>query len=66
MSWLFDREVAQLSVLQEGEGSGAFRLRHPALTLARNLVALEHAYGFPPTREGPADEAEGTGQGTCR
>jgi AcrR family transcriptional regulator len=47
MSQLFDREVSvYLSVLQEGQSAGAFRLTQPALTLARNLVALEDAYGF--------------------
>lgn len=47
MSQLFDREVSlYLSVLQEGEASGAFQLSQSALTLARNLVALEDAYGF--------------------
>jgi hypothetical protein len=47
MSQLLDREVSlYLSVLREGEASGAFRLRHPALTPIRNLVALEDAYGF--------------------
>jgi len=47
MSQLFDREVSlYLSVLQEGQAAGAFRLSQPALTLARNLVALEDAYGF--------------------
>jgi AcrR family transcriptional regulator len=47
MSQLFDREVSlYLSVLQEGQSAGAFRLSQPVLTLARNLVALEDAYGF--------------------
>jgi AcrR family transcriptional regulator len=47
MSQLFDREVSlYLSVLQDGEAGGAFRLSQPALTLARNFVALEDAYGF--------------------
>jgi AcrR family transcriptional regulator len=47
MSQLFEREVSlYVSVFQEGEAAGAFRLGHPALTLARNLVALEDAYGF--------------------
>jgi AcrR family transcriptional regulator len=47
MSQLFDREVSlYLSVLQEGRSAGAFRLSQPALTVARNLVALEDAYGF--------------------
>ena len=44
---LFEREVSlYLSVFQEGEAGGAFRLSQPALTVARNLVALEDAYGF--------------------
>jgi hypothetical protein len=47
MSQLFDREVSlYLSVLEEGQASGAFRLAQPALIVARNLVALEDAYGF--------------------
>lgn len=44
---LFEREVSlYLSVLQGGEAGGAFQLSQPALTIARNLVALEDAYGF--------------------
>jgi AcrR family transcriptional regulator len=44
---LFEREVSlYLSVFQEGEAGGVFRLSQPALTVARNLVALEDAYGF--------------------
>jgi AcrR family transcriptional regulator len=47
MAQLFDREVSlYLSVLEAGQASGAFRLSQPALTVARNLVALEDAYGF--------------------
>lgn len=47
MTHLFDREVSlYVSVLQDGEAGGAFRLSQPALTIARNLVALEDAYGF--------------------
>jgi AcrR family transcriptional regulator len=47
MAGLFDREVSlYLAVLADGERSGAFRLGQPALTFARNLVALEDAYGF--------------------
>src|SRR6266487_1385378 len=47
MTQLFDREVSlYLSVLQDGQAGGAFRLSQPALTVARNLVALEDAYGF--------------------
>jgi AcrR family transcriptional regulator len=47
MADLFDREVSlYVAVLADGERSGAFSLAQPALTLARNLVALEDAYGF--------------------
>src|SRR6266568_5974337 len=47
MSELFEREVSlYLSVLRDGEASGVFRLSQPPLTVARNLVALEDAYGF--------------------
>lgn len=47
MADLFDREVSLYrSVLDDGASSGAFRLSQPALTLARNLVALEDAFGF--------------------
>lgn len=47
MTELFDREVSlYLSVLRDGAAGGAFRLSEPELTIARNLVALEDAYGF--------------------
>jgi AcrR family transcriptional regulator len=47
MAQLFDREVSLYqSVLEEGQASGAFRLDQPAHAVARNLVALEDAYGF--------------------
>lgn len=47
MAQLFDREVSlYLSVLEQGQADGAFRLSQPALNVARNLVALEDAYGF--------------------
>ena len=44
---LFDREVSlYLSVLIDGQTSGDFQLTQAALPVARNLVALEDAYGF--------------------
>jgi AcrR family transcriptional regulator len=47
MADLFEREVSlYLAVLADGERSGAFRLGQPPLAAARNLVALEDAYGF--------------------
>jgi AcrR family transcriptional regulator len=47
MTQLFDREVSlYLRVLQDGQTGGVFSLSQPALLIARNLVALEDAYGF--------------------
>src|SRR5690242_19250784 len=47
MGELNEREVSlYLSVLRDSESAGVFRLTEPALTVARNLVALEDAYGF--------------------
>lgn len=47
MTELFDREVSlYVSVLGDGAADGSFRLSEPSLTVARNLVALEDAYGF--------------------
>ncbi len=59
MASLFDREVSlYLSVLEDGRASGSFRLSQPALTVARNLVALEDAYGFHLlAKTSPVDEA---------
>ena len=59
MARLFQREVSlYLSVLEDGQASGSFRLSQPALTVARNLVALEDAYGFHLlAKTSPVDEA---------
>jgi len=47
MSQLFDHEVSlYLSVLDAGSELGVFQLRDDRLAVARNLVALEDAYGF--------------------
>lgn len=44
---LYDRQVAMYEViLAQGTAAGAFRLTHDARTIARNLVALEDAYGY--------------------
>ncbi len=44
---LYDRQVAMYEViLVQGTASGAFRLTQDAKTIARNLVALEDAYGY--------------------
>jgi AcrR family transcriptional regulator len=44
---LYDRQVDMYrSILEQGVHSGAFRLRQDAVVIARNLVALEDAYGY--------------------
>lgn len=44
---LFDRQVGMYStILEVGQATGAFSLQQPAPTIARNLVALEDAYGY--------------------
>ena len=44
---LFDRQVSMYQgILDMGVTSGAFELRQDSLTIARNLVALEDAYGY--------------------
>ena len=44
---LYDRQVGMYtSVLELGAALGVFVLAQPALTIARNVVALEDAYGY--------------------
>lgn len=44
---LYDRQVAMYQViLESGAASGVFRLQQPSQTIARNIVALEDAYGY--------------------
>jgi AcrR family transcriptional regulator len=44
---LYDRQVGMYhGILQSGANSGAFTLTHSANSIARNLVALEDAYGY--------------------
>lgn len=44
---LYDRQVAMYaSILELGRATGAFDLRDREWTIARNLVALEDAYGY--------------------
>lgn len=44
---LFDRQVGMYrSILDAGAAQGVFRLESDALGIARNLVALEDAYGY--------------------
>ncbi len=44
---LFDRQVAMYQIiLESGAAQGVFTLADKSLTIARNLVALEDAYGY--------------------
>jgi AcrR family transcriptional regulator len=44
---LYDRQVSMYtSILELGEALGVFALQQPARTIARNIVALEDAYGY--------------------
>ncbi len=44
---LYDRQVAMYQViLEDGAASGVFSLAQTSQTLARNIVALEDAYGY--------------------
>jgi AcrR family transcriptional regulator len=60
---LFDRQVAMYQViLESGAASGVFRLQQPSETIARNIVALEDAYGYRMVaRHGSIDNAVATG-----
>jgi AcrR family transcriptional regulator len=44
---LYDRQVAMYQIiLESGAATGIFTLAHPSETIARNIVALEDAYGY--------------------
>ncbi|MEQ6901372.1 TetR/AcrR family transcriptional regulator [Nocardioides sp. YIM 152588] len=52
---LYDRQVAMYQViLESGAASGVFALRQPSQTVARNIVALEDAYGYRMVARHPA------------
>lgn len=47
LTTLYDRQVSMYQViLESGAARGAFELSDDSLTIARNLVALEDAYGY--------------------
>lgn len=47
LTTLYDRQVAMYQmILEAGVARGIFTLTQPSLTIARNLVALEDAYGY--------------------
>ncbi|MCG5219086.1 TetR family transcriptional regulator [Streptosporangium soli] len=63
LTTLYDRQVSMYqSILDTGQAIGAFTLAGDSLTIARNLVALEDAYGYRITARhpviGPQEAAE--------
>jgi AcrR family transcriptional regulator len=47
MTSLYDRQVAMYQIiLESGAATGIFTLAQPSETIARNIVALEDAYGY--------------------
>lgn len=47
LTTLYDRQVSMYqTILETGSAQGIFQLTAPALTIGRNLVALEDAYGY--------------------
>lgn len=56
---LFDQQVALYrSILEDGAKAGDFRLTGDAQTIARNLVALEDAYGYRIMAQHPTIDTE--------
>jgi AcrR family transcriptional regulator len=63
LTTLYDRQVSMYQlILETGAAHGAFTLAGDSLTIARNLVALEDAYGYRIVARhpliGPAEAAE--------
>lgn len=57
---LFDRQVGMYqSILDLGVSTGAFTLQQSSLVIARNLVALEDAYGYRIMAKHPTLDFEG-------
>jgi AcrR family transcriptional regulator len=57
---LFDRQVAMYQVILEaGAALGIFHLRGDAVTIGRNLVALEDAYGYRIMARHPSIDRDG-------
>ncbi|MGW0161305.1 TetR/AcrR family transcriptional regulator [Mycobacterium sp. NPDC003323] len=56
---LFDRQVAMYQViLESGAAQGVFTLASPSLSIARNIVALEDAYGYRMVARHPSLDAD--------
>ena len=60
LTTLFDRQVGMYQVvLEQGAARGMFTLTQPSLTIARNLVALEDAYGYRIVAQHPSIDYDG-------
>lgn len=56
---LFDRQVAMYQVILEaGAAQGVFTLSSPSMSIARNIVALEDAYGYRMVARHPSLDAD--------
>lgn len=56
---LFDRQVAMYQIiLESGAAQGVFTLTSPSLNIARNIVALEDAYGYRMVARHPSLDAD--------
>jgi AcrR family transcriptional regulator len=63
---LYDRQVAMYQVILEtGAAHGVFTLTSPSLTIARNIVALEDAYGYRMVARHPSLDVETTTELIC-
>lgn len=63
---LYDRQVAMYQVILEtGAAQRVFVLTSPSLTIARNVVALEDAYGYRMVARHPSLDAETTIELIC-
>lgn len=59
LTTLYERQVGMYQVvLEQGAARGEFRLAQDALTVARNLVALEDAYGYRIIARHPSIDSE--------
>ena len=59
LTTLYERQVGMYQVLlEQGAARGEFRLAQDALTIARNLVALEDAYGYRIIARHPSIDSE--------
>jgi len=63
LTTLFDRQASMYQVvLEQGAARGIFTLRGESLSIARNLVALEDAYGYRIVAKHPSIDHEGAAE----